>query len=32
MPFDKRFITVICLLVFIIIKIQSDAHKQTHRY
>ena len=27
MPFDKRFITVICLLVFIIIKIQSDAHK-----
>ena len=22
MPFDKRFITVICLLVFIIIKIQ----------
>ena len=29
MPFDKRFITVICLLVFIIIKIRSDAHKQT---
>ena len=32
MPFDKRFITVICLLVFIIIKIQSDARHTDTRY